>query len=394
MHLSTNETAVVPCEYRRANEYERSDMQASNGQPLYAVDGAPGHVALGAWSCSLAGEAVYLTSLRKLGWSGRDLPVYVDRAKTPEAEDEVDFFHVGGVGNQVANQQGVPLRVFMPEKMFAAPSSPNTQTARVIYAACDEDGVGYILENLRTDPLIGDIRGLEDFWTKNGKIWVMAHSPRTSIQEPVERFIRIYGFDGRLEQEARMSCVACGRPVMCQSKLFFPVQRTNGLWELTTGDDCLWKGHGISNLLVHKDRVHCLIANRPNEWYEMSSLISPIGNLGQPKGNISMWQGGVMLYTMSLGNDDYVVYDKPRDINRFAEIDHKQLVLHKGVPVYPALVKRGCKWHLVMGDRLGEACDKILEIESVPNGEGLLRVCLMKGGKILNQHRKLQHRKL
>ncbi|MDD2731563.1 MAG: hypothetical protein PHW33_05590, partial [Candidatus Portnoybacteria bacterium] len=69
MHLTLNES-LVPLDYKRANEYERSEMQASDAQPLYAVDGAPGHVTLGDWSRTLAGRAVYLTSLRKLGWSG------------------------------------------------------------------------------------------------------------------------------------------------------------------------------------------------------------------------------------------------------------------------------------------------------------------------------------
>jgi hypothetical protein len=391
MHLSLNETALLPREYRRANEYERSDLQASNGEPLYAVAGAPGHVALGDWSCSLAGEAAYLTSLRKLGWSGRDLAVYVDRTKRPEGEGEVDFFNVGGVGHLVANEQGVPLRVFMPEKMFTAPSSPNVQTARVIYAACDEDGVGYILENLRTDPLIGGIRGLEDFWTIGGKIWVMAHGPRASIQEPVERVVRIYGFDGRVEHEARMSCVACGRPVLSDGKFIFPIQRmANGAWELTTGDECLWKGYGISNLFALKNGVHCLVSDRFGEWSKMKGKeIFPYVNFGQPKGDVTIWQGGVMLFVMSFRGEDYAVYDDPLDINRFSEINHRLLVLHKGVPVYPARVKRGGKWHLTMRDQVGEPCDKILEIESVPNGEDLLRVCFIKGGQILNQHHKL-----
>ena len=391
MHITSSESALLPREYRRANEYERSDLQASNGQPLYAVAEAPGHVALGEWSCSLAGKAAYLTSLRKLGWSGRDLAVYVDRAKSPEGEGDVDFFDVGGIGHLVTNEQGIPLRVFMPEKMFTAPSSPNAQTARVIYAACDEDGVGYILENLRTDPLIGGIRGLEDYWTIGGKIWVMAHGPRASIQEPVERVLRIYGFDGRVEQEARMSCVACGRPVLSDGKLVFPIQRfMHGPWELTTGDECLWKGCDISNLFALKNGVYCLVAERPDLWLRREgSVIYPFGNVGRPKGDVSMWQGGVMVFVMSLGNHDYVVYDKPLDINRFAEIDHKLLVLHKGVPVYPARVKRGGKWHLIMRDQVGEPCDKILEVESVPNGEGLIRVCLIKGGNILNQYYKL-----
>lgn len=392
MHIAKSEAILLPREYKRANEDERSDLQASNGRPLYAVDGAPGHVALGDWKCALAGKVAYLTSLRKLGWSGQDLAVYVDRAKRPEGEGEVDFFHVGGVGHLVANEQDVPLRVFMPEKMFTAPSSPNVQRARVIYAACDEDGVGYILENLRTDPLIGGIRGLEDFWTIGGKIWVMAHGPRTSIQEPVERVVRIYNFDGRMEQEAKMSCVACGRPVLSDGKFVFPIQRmANGVWELTTGDECLWKGSGISNLFALKDGVHCLIAEeRPDLWLRRKgSVIYPFGNVGWPKGDVSMWQGGMMVFVMSLGNHDYVVYDKPLDTNCFAEIDHKMVVLHKGVPVYPARVKRGDKWHLTMRDQVGEPCDKILEIESVPNGEGLIRACLIKGGKILNQHYKL-----
>ncbi|MHB8831414.1 MAG: hypothetical protein ACYC44_04875, partial [Patescibacteria group bacterium] len=235
-------------------------------------------------------------------------------------------------------------------------------------------------------------RGLEDFWTNGGKIWVMAHGPRASIQEPVERVLKIYGFDGRLEQEARMRCVACGRPVLSDGKLVFPIQRMSaGPWELTTGDECLWSGyHGISNLFALKNGVHCLVANRPNEWYKRQGReISPIGNFGQLKGNVTMWQGGVMLFVMSLGGEDYVVYDKPLDINRFAEIDHKLLVLHKGVPVYPARMKKGGEWQLAMRDQVGEPCDKILEIESVQNGEGLIRVCLIKDGKILNQYYKL-----
>ncbi len=383
MHITSSESALLPREYRRTNEYERSDLQASNGQPLYAVAEAPGYVVLGEWSCSLAGKAAYLTSLRKLGWSGRDLAVYVDRAKSPEGEGDVDFFDVGGIGHLVTNEQGMPLRVFMPEKMFTAPSSPNAQTARVIYAACDEDGVGYILENLRTDPLIGGIRGLEDYWTIGGKIWVIAHGPRASIQEPVERVLRIYGFDGRVEQEAKMSCVAYRRPVFAQNKLIFPVQRwPKGPWELTTGSECLWKGFDISNLYARRDGVHCLVSERPGIWRVLrGQSVSTFGHLGELVGDVSVWSGELLFHLRGWNDDEFVVYGGST-CRPFSEIDHASLRVFEREPVFAARNTRGTgSWNLVYDDEIiSKTCDSVLEAEAAPK---ILKACVLRGNQIV-----------
>lgn len=389
MHLSLTETGSFPPSHHwnLTADVNHTDLQASNGKPLYAY---PANARRGSWMvehgiCTYlaAGRPIYVTSLFKLGWAGLDEAVYVDRVSNSDDQREVDILRVGESSVSVSNCRGVPLKVIMPEKICLMPAS-GASAPSVIFAASDEDTISCIFNSLEPGAIVRDLKHLEDFWVNRGKLWVMTRGEMHSLSEPVNRKLRIYGPDGDLEKEVELSCVACGRPIFVKDKLVFPVQRwSNGPWELTTGSECLWKGVGISNLFTYREGVLCLVSDRPRVWRTLrDGSCSSFGELGEPVGDVSMWDGK-LLFHMRDKEREYVVYDS-RPSRVFGEIDHASLRVFKGEPVYAARETRGSGlWQLVYDNALvGQPSDRILEIDAATK---ILRTCVLRDDKLVTE---------
>lgn len=390
MHLSLAETSPLPPRHHpmTGGELKYSEFQASNGQPLYVVQGLLGHVALGEWKCAIAGKVVFLTSLLKLGWAGQDRAVYVDRKKHPDNLHDVDLFFIGGAGATVANRQGVHLNVVMPEKMCMMPSvtaANGTVVPSVIYAASDEDAVSCILNGLDPEPLVRDLKYLEDFWVNREKLWVMTRAGRTSHRDSVDRSLLV-SLDGQSRLEARIRRVAaCGRPVQVENRFLFPIMReADGGWELSTGDECLWKGAGLSNLFVTGEGVLCLVADEPGAWRVMRGVsFASTLHFGELLGDVAMYSGKLLFHLRDKTGNEFVVYDN-EPFRSFPEIDHASLRVFEGKPVYAAkTIRGGGSWHLVYDNEIiNHACDRILEIEAVPK---TLRACVLRDNQLVTE---------
>lgn len=395
MHLAQSEITPLPTSRHPATGHEirYSEFQTSKGLPLYLVKGPLPLVGLGGWINVIAGRVAFLTSLFKLGWPGPDQVVYIDRKRHPDDERDVDLFKIGDAGTTVADQRGVHLNVVMPEKMCLMPPGQavnGTDIPSVIYAASDEDAVSCIFKGLTPEPFVRGLKHLEDFWVNRGKLWVMTRGEMHSLSEPVKRKLRIYGPNSDLEKEVELSCVACGRPVFVKDKLVFPVQRwSNGPWELTTGSECLWKGVGISNLFTYREGVLCLVSDRPRVWRTLrDGSCSSFGELGEPVGDVSMWDGK-LLFHMRDKEREYVVYDS-RPSRVFGEIDHASLRVFKGEPVYAARDTRGNgSWQLVYNNEVvGQPCDRVLEIDVSQPKSGkvsTLRAYVLRDNQIVTE---------
>ncbi|MFA6099503.1 MAG: hypothetical protein WC750_01330 [Patescibacteria group bacterium] len=393
MHLTQIVTKPLPPARHPAtgNEFHYSEWQTSNGLLLYSVEGLHPHVALHKWECATAGQVVFLTSLFKLMWGGADQAVYVDRKRHPDNEHDVDLFMIGDAGKRVVDRWGVHLNVVMPEKMCLMPpvtAANGTVVPSVIHAAQDQYGVSYIFNGLKPVPIVRDLKHLEDFWVNMGRLWVMTRGEMHSLSEPVKRRLRIYRPNGGLEKEVELSCVACGRPVFVKDKLVFPVQRwSNGPWELTTGNECLWRGVDISNLYAYQEGVLCLVSDESGLWRVMRGLSFSSGrHPGELVKDVTMWPGGKLSSHMRIDNaHEYVVYDDQR-YGTLGKIDHKMIILFKGQPVYPVKLTDDGGWCVAWGHEIiSQPCQKVLEIESVQNKEGALLVCSIKDGSFVTE---------
>jgi len=389
MHIAYTETKPLPSIRHpvAGREIRCSELQASNGLPLYVVEGPLPLVGLGGWTNAIAGRVAFLTSLFKLGWPGPDQVVYVDRKRHPDDERDVDLFKIGDAGTTVADQRGVHLNVVMPEKMCLMPPGQainGIDIPNVIYAASDEDAVSCIFKGLTPEPFVRDLKYLEDFWVNRGKLWVMTHGGRTSLSEPVNRKLSIYGLNGHLEKEAEPAlAVACGRPVFINDNLVFPVKRwLNGLWELTRGSECLWKGVSISNLFTCLEGVLCLVSDESNYWRVRRGKSDPSGNYpGEPVGDVSVWSGKLLFHLRQRNGEEFVVCENEYG-RSFSEIDHTFLRVFEGKPVYPARTNRGSgSWNLVYDNEIiSKPCDRILEVEAAPK---TLRTCVLRDNRIV-----------